>query len=58
MDDERGLDQMEWSEDGQLLAVSTTKGIFQTKGVSTLILNWGLISLAIFLPIMYAVTRN
>ena len=42
MDDERGLDQMEWSEDGQLLAVSTTKGIFQTKGVSTLILNWGL----------------
>ena len=26
LDDERGLDQMEWSEDGQLLAVSTTKG--------------------------------
>ena len=28
LDDERGLDQMEWSEDGQLLAVSTTKGTF------------------------------
>ncbi len=25
LDDERGLDNMDWSEDGQLLAVSTTK---------------------------------
>ena len=31
LDDERGLDQMEWSEDGQLLAVSTTKGIIMIK---------------------------
>jgi hypothetical protein len=31
IDDERGLDNIEWSEDGQLLAVSTSKGyrIFQ-----------------------------
>ena len=38
LDDERGLDQMEWSEDGQLLAVSTTKGKFLVhliKGTST-----------------------
>ena len=27
IDDERGLDNVEWSEDGQLLAVSTSKGI-------------------------------
>ena len=27
IDDERGLDNIEWSEDGQLLAVSTSKGI-------------------------------
>lgn len=26
IDDERGLDNIEWSEDGQLLAVSTSKG--------------------------------
>ena len=26
LDDERGLDHMDWSEDGQLLAVSTSKG--------------------------------
>ena len=26
LDDERGLDHMDWSEDGQLLAVSTNKG--------------------------------
>ena len=26
LDEERGLDQMEWSEDGQLLAVATAKG--------------------------------
>ena len=26
IDDERGLDKIEWSEDGQLLAVSTTRG--------------------------------
>ena len=26
LDEERGLDQMEWSEDGQLLAVATSKG--------------------------------
>lgn len=26
LDDERGLEHLEWSEDGQLLAVSTTKG--------------------------------
>ena len=25
LDDERGLDHMDWSEDGQLLAVSTAK---------------------------------
>ena len=25
LDDERGLDNMDWSEDGQLLAVSTSK---------------------------------
>ena len=25
LDDERGLDHMDWSEDGQLLAVSTSK---------------------------------
>ena len=36
LDDERGLDQMEWSEDGQLLAVSTTKGIIMIKLIKCL----------------------
>ena len=26
LDDERGLENMDWSEDGQLLAVTTSKG--------------------------------
>ena len=38
IDDERGLDNIEWSEDGQLLAVSTSKGyrIFQLGDFFTL----------------------
>ena len=36
IDDERGLDNVEWSEDGQLLAVSTSKGIYFVLKVSQL----------------------
>ncbi len=31
LDDERGLDNMDWSEDGQLLAVSTTKVPYESR---------------------------
>ena len=36
IDDERGLDNIEWSEDGQLLAVSTSKGTLH----SSLVYSW------------------
>ena len=49
IDDERGLDNVEWSEDGQLLAVSTSKGIYFVLKVSQLFVY---LSIFIIFPIL------
>ena len=48
IDDERGLDNVEWSEDGQLLAVSTSKGIYFVLKVSQCVY----LSIFIIFPIL------
>ena len=48
IDDERGLDNVEWSEDGQLLAVSTSKGIYFVLKVSQFVY----LSIFIIFPIL------